>query len=155
MLPHSISQKAALTVNDSVTDDLPAALLGMLTVLSVVQAAQSVLIALFQLNTPEFSMLLAALPKTFQDGATKLLQNHLKNTGNVAQVTLSVFFLFVTSSLPSQPLFFSHWSSSGSDGQPSHSPHPPISSQLVQPGHLSHQHLAEHALTKVTHTQLL
>uniref|UniRef100_A0A3Q3JZZ7 TOG domain-containing protein n=1 Tax=Monopterus albus TaxID=43700 RepID=A0A3Q3JZZ7_MONAL len=49
------------------------------------KAAQSVLIALFQLNTPEFTMLLAALPKTFQDGATKLLQNHLKNTGNAAQ----------------------------------------------------------------------
>uniref|UniRef100_A0A8C4FEW4 Cytoplasmic linker associated protein 2 n=1 Tax=Dicentrarchus labrax TaxID=13489 RepID=A0A8C4FEW4_DICLA len=48
------------------------------------KAAQSVLISLFQLNTPEFTMLLAALPKTFQDGATKLLQNHLKNTGNVA-----------------------------------------------------------------------
>uniref|UniRef100_A0AAR2LFT6 TOG domain-containing protein n=1 Tax=Pygocentrus nattereri TaxID=42514 RepID=A0AAR2LFT6_PYGNA len=46
------------------------------------QAAQSVLIALFQLNTPEFTMLLGALPKTFQDGATKLLQNHLRNTGN-------------------------------------------------------------------------
>uniref|UniRef100_A0AAR2K204 TOG domain-containing protein n=1 Tax=Pygocentrus nattereri TaxID=42514 RepID=A0AAR2K204_PYGNA len=46
------------------------------------KAAQSVLIALFQLNTPEFTMLLGALPKTFQDGATKLLQNHLRNTGN-------------------------------------------------------------------------
>uniref|UniRef100_A0A668AQI5 Cytoplasmic linker associated protein 2 n=1 Tax=Myripristis murdjan TaxID=586833 RepID=A0A668AQI5_9TELE len=46
------------------------------------KAAQSVLISLFQLNTPEFTMLLAALPKTFQDGATKLLQNHLRNTGN-------------------------------------------------------------------------
>uniref|UniRef100_A0A671TJ22 Cytoplasmic linker associated protein 2 n=1 Tax=Sparus aurata TaxID=8175 RepID=A0A671TJ22_SPAAU len=55
-------------------------------VFCVLQAAQSVLISLFQLNTPEFTMLLAALPKTFQDGATKLLQNHLKNTGNVAQV---------------------------------------------------------------------
>ncbi|XP_075872264.1 CLIP-associating protein 2 isoform X17 [Nelusetta ayraudi] len=52
------------------------------------KAAQSVLISLFQLNTPEFSMLLAALPKTFQDGATKLLQNHLKNTGNVAQAPM-------------------------------------------------------------------
>ena len=50
------------------------------------QAAQAVLISLFQLNTPEFTMLLAALPKTFQDGATKLLQNHLRNTGNAAQV---------------------------------------------------------------------
>ncbi|XP_076735788.1 CLIP-associating protein 2 isoform X19 [Maylandia zebra] len=52
------------------------------------KAAQSVLIALFQLNTPEFTMLLAALPKTFQDGATKLLQNHLKNTGNAAQAPM-------------------------------------------------------------------
>ncbi|MEQ2229979.1 CLIP-associating protein 2, partial [Ilyodon furcidens] len=52
------------------------------------KAAQAVLIALFQLNTPEFTMLLAALPKTFQDGATKLLQNHLKNTGNMAQASM-------------------------------------------------------------------
>uniref|UniRef100_A0A1A8KSW9 Cytoplasmic linker associated protein 2 n=2 Tax=Nothobranchius kuhntae TaxID=321403 RepID=A0A1A8KSW9_NOTKU len=52
------------------------------------KAAQSVLISLFQLNTPEFTMLLAALPKTFQDGATKLLQNHLKNTGNAAQAQI-------------------------------------------------------------------
>uniref|UniRef100_A0A8C1HX84 Cytoplasmic linker associated protein 2 n=1 Tax=Cyprinus carpio carpio TaxID=630221 RepID=A0A8C1HX84_CYPCA len=52
------------------------------------KAAQSVLISLFQLNTPEFTMLLAALPKTFQDGATKLLQNHLRNTGNAAQAPM-------------------------------------------------------------------
>ncbi|CDQ97729.1 unnamed protein product [Oncorhynchus mykiss] len=55
---------------------------------AVFQAAQSVLISLFQLNTPEFTMLLAALPKTFQDGATKLLQNHLRNTGNTAQAPM-------------------------------------------------------------------
>uniref|UniRef100_A0A8C3PNT4 Cytoplasmic linker associated protein 2 n=1 Tax=Calidris pygmaea TaxID=425635 RepID=A0A8C3PNT4_9CHAR len=48
-------------------------------------AAQSVLISLFELNTPEFTMLLGALPKTFQDGATKLLHNHLRNTGNSGQ----------------------------------------------------------------------
>ncbi|XP_040531904.1 CLIP-associating protein 1 isoform X14 [Gallus gallus] len=46
------------------------------------QAAQIVLISLFELNTPEFTMLLGALPKTFQDGATKLLHNHLKNSSN-------------------------------------------------------------------------
>ncbi|XP_061096867.1 CLIP-associating protein 2-like isoform X14 [Conger conger] len=46
------------------------------------KAAQAVLIALFQLNTPEFTMLLGALPKTFQDGATKLLQNHLRHSSN-------------------------------------------------------------------------
>uniref|UniRef100_H3C516 Cytoplasmic linker associated protein 1 n=1 Tax=Tetraodon nigroviridis TaxID=99883 RepID=H3C516_TETNG len=44
------------------------------------KAAQVVLIALFELNTPEFTMLLGALPKTFQDGTTKLLHNHLRNT---------------------------------------------------------------------------
>uniref|UniRef100_A0A9J8DJY1 Cytoplasmic linker associated protein 1 n=1 Tax=Cyprinus carpio carpio TaxID=630221 RepID=A0A9J8DJY1_CYPCA len=48
--------------------------------LDVRKAAQMVLIALFELNTPEFTMLLGALPKTFQDGATKLLQSHLKNS---------------------------------------------------------------------------
>ncbi|XP_046778117.1 CLIP-associating protein 1 isoform X17 [Gallus gallus] len=46
------------------------------------KAAQIVLISLFELNTPEFTMLLGALPKTFQDGATKLLHNHLKNSSN-------------------------------------------------------------------------
>ncbi|KFQ79524.1 CLIP-associating protein 2, partial [Phaethon lepturus] len=49
------------------------------------KAAQSVLISLFELNTPEFTMLLGALPKTFQDGATKLLHNHLRNTGHSGQ----------------------------------------------------------------------
>ncbi|XP_053094177.1 CLIP-associating protein 1-B-like isoform X23 [Pangasianodon hypophthalmus] len=48
------------------------------------KAAQMVLISLFELNTPEFTMLLGALPKTFQDGATKLLHNHLKNSSNAA-----------------------------------------------------------------------
>ncbi|XP_048834855.1 CLIP-associating protein 1a isoform X4 [Brienomyrus brachyistius] len=47
------------------------------------KAAQVVLISLFELNTPEFTMLLGALPKTFQDGATKLLHNHLKNSSNM------------------------------------------------------------------------
>ncbi|XP_075926469.1 CLIP-associating protein 1-B isoform X18 [Petromyzon marinus] len=46
------------------------------------KAAQAVLIALFELNTPEFTMLLGSLPKTFQEGATKLLHNHLRNTSN-------------------------------------------------------------------------
>ncbi|KAL4617182.1 CLIP-associating protein 2-like [Arapaima gigas] len=49
------------------------------------KAAQSVLISLFQLNTPEFTMLLGALPKTFQDGATKLLQNHLHKSSSNSQ----------------------------------------------------------------------
>ncbi|XP_030614349.1 CLIP-associating protein 1a isoform X19 [Archocentrus centrarchus] len=53
------------------------------------QAAQVVLIALFELNTPEFTMLLGALPKTFQDGATKLLHNHLKNTSNTSSNVVS------------------------------------------------------------------
>ncbi|XP_037401463.1 CLIP-associating protein 1 isoform X15 [Pygocentrus nattereri] len=48
------------------------------------KAAQMVLISLFELNTPEFTMLLGALPKAFQDGATKLLHNHLKNSSNAS-----------------------------------------------------------------------
>nr|XP_023659613.1 CLIP-associating protein 2 isoform X9 [Paramormyrops kingsleyae] len=52
------------------------------------KAAQSVLISLFQLNTPEFTMLLGALPKTFQDGATKLLQSHLRNSGGTPQTSV-------------------------------------------------------------------
>ncbi|XP_034142740.1 CLIP-associating protein 1a isoform X13 [Esox lucius] len=51
------------------------------------QAAQVVLISLFELNTPEFTMLLGALPKTFQDGATKLLHHHLKNSSNTSSVS--------------------------------------------------------------------
>ncbi|XP_016305489.1 CLIP-associating protein 1-like isoform X3 [Sinocyclocheilus anshuiensis] len=51
------------------------------------KAAQVVLISLFELNTPEFTMLLGALPKTFQDGATKLLHNHLKNSSNTSRVS--------------------------------------------------------------------
>uniref|UniRef100_A0AAY4D3I3 TOG domain-containing protein n=1 Tax=Denticeps clupeoides TaxID=299321 RepID=A0AAY4D3I3_9TELE len=51
------------------------------------KAAQVVLISLFELNTPEFTMLLGALPKTFQDGATKLLHNHLKNSSSTSVVS--------------------------------------------------------------------
>ncbi|XP_053536912.1 CLIP-associating protein 1a isoform X1 [Ictalurus punctatus] len=51
------------------------------------QAAQVVLISLFELNTPEFTMLLGALPKTFQDGATKLLHTHLKNSSSTSGVS--------------------------------------------------------------------
>lgn len=42
------------------------------------KSAQSVLFGLFNLNPPEFSMMLSGLPKTFQDGATKILQSHLR-----------------------------------------------------------------------------
>ncbi|XP_019746394.1 CLIP-associating protein 1-B-like isoform X4 [Hippocampus comes] len=48
------------------------------------QAAQVVLIALFELNTPEFTMLLGALPKTFQDGTSKLLHNHLRSSSGIS-----------------------------------------------------------------------
>ncbi|XP_051567000.1 CLIP-associating protein 1-B-like isoform X2 [Myxocyprinus asiaticus] len=51
------------------------------------KAAQVVLISLFELNTPEFTMLLGALPKTFQDGATKLLHSHLKNSSNTGSMS--------------------------------------------------------------------
>ncbi|XP_077994034.1 CLIP-associating protein 1-like isoform X4 [Glandiceps talaboti] len=50
--------------------------------LDIRKASQMVLIGMFELNTPEFSMMLSVLPKAFQDGATKLLHNHLRNTSN-------------------------------------------------------------------------
>ncbi|XP_068447008.1 CLIP-associating protein 1-B-like isoform X3 [Clinocottus analis] len=68
------------------------------------KAAQVVLISLFELNTPEFTMLLGALPKTFQDGTTKLLHTHLRSmvthththththTFRISQIKVSEFF---------------------------------------------------------------
>ncbi|MEQ2237396.1 CLIP-associating protein 1-B, partial [Ilyodon furcidens] len=53
------------------------------------KAAQVVLIALFELNTPEFTMLLGALPKTFQDGTTKLLHNHLRNASASSGISMA------------------------------------------------------------------
>ncbi|XP_054631468.1 CLIP-associating protein 1-B-like isoform X3 [Dunckerocampus dactyliophorus] len=53
------------------------------------KAAQVVLIALFELNTPEFTMLLGALPKTFQDGTTKLLHNHLRSTSTNSGISMA------------------------------------------------------------------
>ena len=41
--------------------------------------AQAVLIALFNLNTPEFSMLISSLPFKLQQPATTILNNHIKN----------------------------------------------------------------------------
>uniref|UniRef100_A0A4W3JTT4 Cytoplasmic linker associated protein 2 n=1 Tax=Callorhinchus milii TaxID=7868 RepID=A0A4W3JTT4_CALMI len=73
--PKSSDVRKVCVINDSMSCSLP----------NHGNAAQIVLISLFQLNTPEFSMLLGALPKTFQDGATKLLQNHLRNSGSTSQ----------------------------------------------------------------------
>lgn len=74
------------------------------------QAAQIVLISLFELNTPEFTMLLGALPKTFQDGATKLLHNHLKNSSNTGVVSALVVVWLWPAKWPSP--------SCSADGQP-------------------------------------
>ncbi|CAM4731362.1 unnamed protein product [Leuciscus chuanchicus] len=68
------------------------------------KAAQMVLIALFELNTPEFTMLLGALPKTFQDGATKLLHNHLKNNSNTTTVSQASPSSPVTRGPPRHPV---------------------------------------------------
>ncbi|CAL1546836.1 unnamed protein product [Lymnaea stagnalis] len=42
------------------------------------KAAQTVLVDLFNLNPAEFSLLLSELPKTFQDGATRVLHTHIR-----------------------------------------------------------------------------
>ena len=44
--------------------------------------AASVIVALFELNTPEFSMMLANLPNSIQEGATRILQTHIKPSSN-------------------------------------------------------------------------
>jgi CLIP-associating protein 1/2 len=51
--------------------------------------SQSVLIALFNLNPAEFSVLLSELPKTFQDGATRILHSHIKSTSGGTTDVLS------------------------------------------------------------------
>ncbi|XP_071154263.1 CLIP-associating protein 1-like isoform X19 [Mytilus edulis] len=50
------------------------------------KGAQMVLIALFNLNPPEFSMMLSYLPKAFQDGATKILHNHIRSASHESDV---------------------------------------------------------------------
>ncbi|XP_070175270.1 CLIP-associating protein 1-like isoform X12 [Littorina saxatilis] len=53
------------------------------------KSAQLVLIALFNLNPPEFSLMLAALPKAFQDGATKILHSHMRTASETTSDVLS------------------------------------------------------------------
>ncbi|XP_070814074.1 CLIP-associating protein 1-B-like isoform X4 [Chaetodon trifascialis] len=67
------------------------------------QAAQVVLIALFELNTPEFTMLLGALPKTFQDGTTKLLHTHLRNASASSGVSMASPSISAGRAPPRQP----------------------------------------------------
>lgn len=43
------------------------------------KTSQAVLVALFNLNTPEFSMLLAELPKNIEETASRILTSHIKN----------------------------------------------------------------------------
>ncbi|KAJ8035590.1 CLIP-associating protein 1 [Holothuria leucospilota] len=57
--------------------------------MDVRRASSSVLIALFELNTSEFSAMLAFFPRSYQDTATKLLQNHLQKTSNHSELTAS------------------------------------------------------------------
>ncbi|CAG5115569.1 unnamed protein product, partial [Candidula unifasciata] len=53
------------------------------------KASQSVLIALFNLNPAEFSVLLSELPKTFQDGATRILHSHIRSASEGTTDVLS------------------------------------------------------------------
>ncbi|BFZ22652.1 hypothetical protein BsWGS_25691 [Bradybaena similaris] len=53
------------------------------------KASQSVLIALFNLNPAEFSVLLSELPKTFQDGATRILHSHIRSANEGTADVLS------------------------------------------------------------------
>lgn len=104
-----------------------------------------VLIALFELNTPEFTMLLGALPKTFQDGTTKLLHNHLRST-SASMVTPAHTHLCSSPATVTMPtntpavFWFSQASPSNSSGR---APPPPRqqgsrSSPLTSPTNCSH-----------------
>lgn len=53
------------------------------------QAAQLVLIDLFNLNAPELSMMLTNLPKPFQDSATKILQTHMRSASRESRDSTS------------------------------------------------------------------
>lgn len=53
------------------------------------KSAQLVLVGLFNLNPPEFSLMLAALPKAFQDGATKILHSHMRSNSDSTSDVLS------------------------------------------------------------------
>ncbi|XP_064644239.1 CLIP-associating protein 1-like isoform X4 [Lineus longissimus] len=46
------------------------------------KAASAVIIALFDLNSPEFSIMLSSMPKTFQESATKIIHSHLKKAAS-------------------------------------------------------------------------
>ncbi|XP_028390905.1 CLIP-associating protein 2-like isoform X3 [Dendronephthya gigantea] len=49
----------------------------------------NVVIALFELNTPIFSSMLPHFPKSFHDGASKLIRNHLKKVNKDAKLFTS------------------------------------------------------------------
>ncbi|KAJ8003578.1 hypothetical protein DPEC_G00149800 [Dallia pectoralis] len=90
------------------------------------KAAQVVLISLFELNTPEFTMLLGALPKTFQDGATKLLHNHLRNSSNTGTASPSN-----TLARPPPPRHYSSRSSPLTSPTNSHCSHGGLSPSML------------------------
>jgi CLIP-associating protein 1/2 len=53
------------------------------------KAAQAVLLALHCLNTNEFDVMMSVLPKTFQEGAERILQNRLRPSSQAASESLS------------------------------------------------------------------
>lgn len=54
------------------------------------KTAQAVLVALFNLNTPEFSMLLSELPKNIQENASRILRNHIKNFSTTEAAAMAI-----------------------------------------------------------------
>uniref|UniRef100_F6W6K9 TOG domain-containing protein n=1 Tax=Ciona intestinalis TaxID=7719 RepID=F6W6K9_CIOIN len=47
--------------------------------------AEALVISIFELNAPVFTMMIRVLPKTFQDGAMKVLHGYMKTNGDVNQ----------------------------------------------------------------------
>ncbi|XP_078482581.1 CLIP-associating protein 1-B isoform X8 [Ciona intestinalis] len=49
--------------------------------------AEALVISIFELNAPVFTMMIRVLPKTFQDGAMKVLHGYMKTNGDVNSVS--------------------------------------------------------------------
>ncbi len=83
------------------TDDLKHAVCKIVTLtaepksVEIRKKSQAVLVALFNLNTPEFSMLLNDLPKNIEETATRILTSHIKNltqeNGNGSNTSFSPY----------------------------------------------------------------
>lgn len=56
------------------------------------QTAEALVAAIFELNAPAFTSMIRVLPKTFQDGAMKVLQSHASTNVQVGSCFIRAYF---------------------------------------------------------------